>query len=523
MPISVAVQTALTYDLPTLSEIIYRDISPMIAETSLSWSEVPKVFGEGGAIPLATKGITDGGFVRNYQLLVGDNARVLGQADKDTEVPDVETAPSWTTLRVTPNHIEDIEVSHVISDRVLKLIKHNPAKAAMQLENLAIHTSEQAARRTDCLLIANRQGILGKLEGAPSWSDNTARSCYTSTIALDATSIPIAFEKSAALQFAAPPASAHAAVTTLRNYSFPIRVIGRYQLYFNGTSYIRVLVAAPYTAATKVAVAAQLATIDDNDVIGPWAGATSGTTDLPRGGFNYGLCGLRHYLESDETVERMDTGSFANIETCGGGVTHPLLTYDPDTSPTTISRNDPEYDFLRPLAYCAGGTAFDFEEHLDPLFGDLHTKRGKKQNRRILANRLMHAWMRKLVGLASITATERADDATRRRALMHGASTISYQGESDTPIEVEQLNALPCDMVPLMTSGVFEILRIGSPGFKEGSLGGVWSERRNSSGKILHSKQTTWEDSIQLFPAEDQTLQDIAVVRYTRPGVDADL
>ena len=118
--ISVAVQTALTFDMPTLSEIIHRDISPMIAQTSLAWADVPKVFGENGAIPLATKGISDGGFVRNYQLLVGDNARVLGQADKDTEVPDVETEPSWITLRVTPNHIEDMEVTHVIEDRTLK-------------------------------------------------------------------------------------------------------------------------------------------------------------------------------------------------------------------------------------------------------------------------------------------------------------------------------------------------------------------------------------------------------------------
>lgn len=552
----VSQQAILQERLADLTYILTYKIEPKLHRAYVDYGKKWKLFG--GPIPqVSDVEFTAKGTVKKYELLPPDNTRSLGVVGPDDPVAEGDTQSAFTNICLTTQHITDIENTVSYDDRMAELVKQGDAGMAQAAALLAKQAVKGMMGKMDMWTMLNRQSIIGQLaadtlsSGATStyatWAaspytyayDDTTNSRFVFYLAFLADAFVPGILKGRTLQAAATPSSYFnstgfsSPIVTLRNWQAPMRVIGHPQVGYHAatTSWWRVLVAVPYTAATKAAVQVQVLAITATDVIGPWPGASTGTTDIIAGGFNYGLLGLRWSTETDGAggAGAVGSGAFADVEDAGGAISssNPLKTFEETQRSVDRNAASGEWGVLNPLVIegaAQAAVAAMTTAHLGYIDTAWMNQEFRSDSESvggmILVNHLIHSKMRSLLGVANFRTVETISDAMAKRFGKYGVSGFVYQGESSSPILVGKHPAIPADMVLGIRDGAnpFEhLMPRDRAHWRPGAIAGIWNNRRNSSGQILHSLQATRRMSVQQFPRE--RLDDrLWVIRAITPG-----
>jgi len=496
--------------LEAVRYLAQKKIEEEIHKVFPDWGSHWKLFGSTMKVA-ATAFDKPGGLVRRYKLFPGGNAVNLGITTPDTPVPAAADQAAYTNLLITSQHINDIEHTVMYSDRFADFVEGKIPDIGGGANYLVGECLDGWNSKVDALMTADRRAIVGTLTADPGVpTEDTTNKYFYFDLSVGDDVLMAAFLRGSVLQAAAPP-TLFGPVTTLRNFTAPLRVIGRPSIGYvaASSSMLRVRVASKYTDATRVAVLAQMTAITTADVLGPWAGPTDDVTDMPLGGFNYGLAGLLFWLTKNSV------GNFANIEEAGGGVTAALTTEQSPTAVRTISRNDAsgEWDFLNPNAMYATGGPLDIKDNLtllDDMAVDFLGRVGTKCDFITLAHPLMVKRMKQGVGIASTTFQASSTQAGQALLAKYGVSGFEYQGMSSRPYVVGENICLPPNLILFERqleageegAGSPPLCHISpkTPGWKRGTVGGMWDHRRNAAAEITHSWQATYQGSTQVFP-----------------------
>jgi hypothetical protein len=337
------------------------------------------------------------------------------------------------------------------------------------------------------------------------------------------------------LQACAAPASytttgRGTAITTLVTYTQYMRVMpDSFKIGYNSTtgSWISVLVGIPYTSATKADITTQLAAIGSTNVITPWGKASTGTTDLPVGGPNYGSPGLDFWIDPTPAT----APQFADIEDAGGAVASANPFQTDEGSPRSVNRNasSREWAFLNPKVRmpATDGTLTDIGTLIsgtdDPFAGlvfDLSGPAGDEFNCVIAMHPLNLHRCKGAIGMAKFSFIENAVDMNALIA-KYGTGGFVYQSTGMAkPVGVTANSAVRLNRAMVIRDGAeapFESLEPYAPEWLEGYVGGKWERRRNSAGERLHSMEATLKFSCTTLP-RDALNKRIAVLAYIKPG-----
>ena len=395
----------------------------------------------GGVLPMNNTPWTgDRGIVKTYKKLPAAGGGNMGQITADTPLPQPGARAAYTDIWISKNHIHDTEFPFEISRRIQRLLhkgRDHWGNAVAQLEQ---EVMDQQMYLWDLLMLLDRHAKIGTIindAGSGSVTEveadflaapttvyfkDTVNKLLVFDIQCSWDTVKLGIAKGRLLQVCAPPAAITSAITTLRNFTTWIRVLSDPTPSWAGTYSYQVRCAMPYTDANHAAVATQLEAIAAADVLVPWFEATTGTTDMPGGGPNYGFPGWQFWPQTN------GSGVFADIEDAGGAVTHALLT-DEDTQ-RSVDRNaaSNEWDMLCPVVYEGAGAAVSADTfgYVDILIAKLAMKHSNVLGAAIIANSLINKKMIDTLGMTSFTQTLDASDLKKRLVGRYGQYKWSY-------------------------------------------------------------------------------------------------
>ena len=501
----------------------YRD--PQLVAAYMSDIESDNPWG-GKGLTLSQDDIGERGLVRSYDIMGASIGAPMGTPTIRDAVAGAGTMPGFTSIRLPISILNTIEATREYDERAEDFIKkclvRGITDVAGYVQRLAI---EGTTRAFHLLSVGDRQGTLGDITvavTAGTITTDATNSRYTFDLCFGSkTTLPL-LEKGMLIQVCAAQSTMATGITTLRNYSFPIRIEGyvRPASSWNSTTKTcyTVKCAAYYGTTDASSVLTQLETIISTDRVGIWKKASSGTTDITPTAFNKGLCGLRFWWETD------GSGTFANIEDIGGHITTGLTT--DETTPRAVSRNTTEFEHLNPLVIEGAGASIgtlmgDSGNGLDDIFLDWSSNTGALQNGSIVVGNLMFRAMRRKLGSSRFQIWEGPDltDAMKKRAQAFGTTSFAYQGESAEPIVVTKSRTMPNDAVMVTRDGepIMGCLMGTQPDFIRGDAGAVFRRIMLPSGETAHGWQTTYRHEMALFPKKTLRLS-MAVIRNVVPS-----
>lgn len=527
---SIAPQPAITLNIDGFSQILRYHVTDLVTEAFLRHDDFEQMIGSGDygnrSIPIGTEEVVNGGRVRKYRRFAAMNGGNVGNPDWNVPIGSPDTAEGMTSILLQPRHLSLLECNFRLTDEAETYITNNPSAFQAKVADAGIQLARDRRWIASANGIADHRAILGYLSedpGAPT--DNTTENRYEFTLSFAVAGLcPGVFQPGVTLHVCAAPVG-FGAIDTLRNYTTYVRVLDDPTPFYDGTTFMTVPVAMPYTAATKAAILAQITAMTTTDCVTPWGGATTGVADLPNRGPNYGLLGLRFWFDTDCTTEGFDNGTYAEVTDCGVvmGASDGLTTYDPQNGPTAVLRNQLTWaPILCPRQYNGGGGAFQAEWIGIMDRAHQHWQGGGMINRRIVVNPLVLHWLSQSAGMTGWRQNESGASVTNR-IVREGNTGYTWVSPAGGVTPVEAHCACPPDYIFSIADNQFVWLQPSGPEFRQGSLGGIFSEVRNASGAELRAKQATLEQYCQLFPAEQEPLKQSTAIRYGRPGTDADL
>ena len=350
----------------------------------------------------------NGGCILRYETSPGYSAASNGSPRAGGFYTPGNNAVAFSNLAVTQQHLLWLQSTQAFDESSAEIIT-DPEELANLGEKLSTRAIDGLEHYKDVLRVAGRQGICGEVFGVsvgaavsqadtPSNSDPFGSSdgitpiswsgYFPVTLTLGGHTNIMAFQNGRDFQVCAAPTdwlgAQSAAIVTLRNFSVPGRVLGRFKMFNNPSvagGYYQVVLAFPFvgtvagnagnsysgsttnaqyngvldvyaqltgTTSTNVTVANAITV---GDVITMWgtnltsSGAVlTGITGQPYGGPNNGWAGLQWIMSAN------------NIETAiGSGQTYCSVPFKSvnyaGQAFTTVNRGDPGSDFLVPSLF----------------------------------------------------------------------------------------------------------------------------------------------------------------------------
>jgi len=428
----------LTLDWAELDILVTKTMEERLHKRYTEFGRQARLLG--GVLPMNTTPYEERGIVKTYKKLPAAGGANMGQIGADTALPSPQTRPTYTNIWVNKHHIHDFEFPFEISRRIQRLLKSGRDGWGNALAMLEQEVMDQQMYLWDLLMLLNRHAIIGAVindvgssgvtEVAATFLADPDLYIYKDTtnkllvfdIQCSWNTVRLGIMKGRLLQACAVPSAITSAITTLRNYTTWIKVLSDPEPSWDGTYCYQIRCAVPYTDANYDALATQIGNIAAADVLVPWAEATTGVSDLPIGGPNYGFPGWRFWSETN------GSGVFADIEDATGAVTVALKT-DEDTQ-RSVDRNavSQEWDMLNPLiseGAAAAVSASTFTA-LDTLIARLAMKHTNILGVAMIANSVINKKMQDTLGLTTFTQNLDASDLKSRLAGRYGIATWSY-------------------------------------------------------------------------------------------------